>query len=292
MSPLSSSKIKLISSMLIFGTIGIFVKYIPLPSSVIALARGLIGALFLIIVALVSHKKLSFANARKRLLLLFISGALIGVNWILLFESYNYTTVAVSTLCYYMQPTFVIIASAFLFGERINLRKGICVILALIGMVFVSGITESGLSSLAELRGVLLGLGAALVYSTIVLINKKLAGIDAYSKTVIQLFSAAVTIFPYILFTENITTLKLDVTGAVLLGIVAIVHTGIAYFLYFGSMGSLKAQTIAIMSYIDPITAIILSALFLREPITPAAIVGALLILGAAFVSELPSRKA
>ncbi len=291
MSPSSASKFKLISSMLIFGTIGIFVKYIPLPSSVIALVRGLVGTLFLVIVALISRKKLSFSGTRGRLLPLFISGALIGVNWILLFESYNYTTVAVSTLCYYMQPTFVIIASAFLFGERINLRRGICVILALVGMVFVSGITKSGIPSLAELRGVLLGLGAALVYSSIVLINKKLGGIDSYTKTVIQLFSAAVTIFPYILFTENITELKLDTSGAVLLGIVAVVHTGIAYFLYFGSMGNLKAQTIAIMSYIDPVTAIILSALFLREPITPSAIVGALLILGAAFVSELPSRK-
>ena len=278
--------------MLIFGTIGIFVKYIPLPSSVIALVRGVIGTLFLVVVALVSRKKLSFSDTRISLLPLFISGALIGVNWILLFESYNYTTVAVSTLCYYMEPTFVIIASAFLFKERINLRRGICVILALTGMVLVSGITESGVKSLAELRGVFLGLGAALVYSTIVLINKKLGGIDSYTKTVIQLFSAAITIFPYILLTENITELTLDTNGALLLGVVAIVHTGIAYFMYFGAMGNLRAQTIAIMSYIDPVTAIILSALFLREPITPAAVVGALLILGAAFVSELPSRKA
>lgn len=278
--------------MLIFGTIGIFVKYIPLPSSVIAFVRGVIGTIFLLVIALVSRKKLSFSGARGRLVPLFISGALIGINWILLFESYNYTTVAVSTLCYYMEPTFVIIASAFLFKERINLRRGICVALALVGMVFVSGITESGITSISELRGVLLGLGAAFVYSSIVLINKKLGGIDSYTKTVIQLFSAAITIFPYILLTQEVTKLTLDTRGAVLLGIVAVVHTGIAYFLYFGSMGNLRAQTIAIMSYIDPVTAIILSALFLREPITPAAIVGALLILGAAFVSELPSRKA
>ncbi len=291
MSPSSMSKIKLISSMLIFGTIGIFVKYIPLPSSVIALARGLVGTVFLLALALISRKKISFSDARGRLIPLFISGGLIGINWILLFESYNYTTVAVSTLCYYMQPTFVIIASAFIFGERINLRRGVCVILALVGMVLVSGITDTGITDVSELRGVLLGLGAALVYATIVLINKKLGGIDSYTKTVIQLFSAAVTILPYILLTEDVSELTLDARGALLLGIVAVVHTGIAYFLYFGSMGNLKAQTIAIMSYIDPVTAIILSALFLREPITPAAIIGALLILGAAFVSELPSRK-
>ena len=285
------SKIKLISSMLIFGTIGIFVKYIPLPSSVIALARGVIGTLFLLIVALLSRKKLSFAGAKRHLLLLFISGALVGFNWIFLFESYNYTTVAVSTLCYYMQPTFVIIASAFIFKERITLRKAICVILALVGMVFVSGIVESGIPTVSELKGVLFGLGAAVIYTSIILVNQKLGGIDAYTKTVIQLFSAAVTILPYILLTEDVSKLTLDAKGALLLGIVAVVHTGIAYFLYFGSMGNLKAQTIAIMSYIDPVTAIILSALFLREPITPAAIIGALLILGAAFVSELPSRK-
>ena len=207
------------------------------------------------------------------------------------YESYNYTTVAVSTLCYYMQPTFVIIASAFIFKERITLRKAICVILALVGMVFVSGIVESGIPTVSELKGVLFGLGAAVIYTSIILVNQKLGGIDAYTKTVIQLFSAAVTILPYILLTEDVSELTLDARGALLLGIVAVVHTGIAYFLYFGSMGNLKAQTIAIMSYIDPVTAIILSALFLREPITPAAIIGALLILGAAFVSEFPSRK-
>ncbi len=289
----SISKISLVSSMLIFGTIGIFVRYIPLPSSIIAFVRGVVGTLFLLLVSIVTGKKISLSAARQKLVFLVISGILIGFNWILLFESYNYTTVAVSTLCYYMQPTFVIIASIFLFKEKLTPKKTVCVILALVGMIFVSGIVENGIPAFAEMRGIICGLGAAILYASVVLINKKTGNdVDSYTKTVVQLFSAAVVILPYILLTEDVSAIKLDTVSLILLGIVGVIHTGFAYFLYFGSMKNLKAQTLAIMSYIDPVTAIILSSLILHEKMSFASAVGAILILGAAIVSELPSKKA
>lgn len=134
------SKLGLISSMTIFGTIGLFVKHTPLPSSLIAMIRGFIGMLFLLAVVFIKRDKISWQIIKKHAVLLFTSGAFIGVNWILLFESYRYTTVATATLCYYMAPIFIILASPIFLKERLTLKKLLCVTVALVGMIFVSGI--------------------------------------------------------------------------------------------------------------------------------------------------------
>lgn len=284
------ARLQLIASMVIFGTIGLFVRYIPLPSSVIACVRGFVGMLFLLLVMALRRKKPDTAAIKKNLLVLIISGAAIGVNWILLFEAYRFTTVATATLCYYLAPMFVLLASPLVLKERLTLRKLLCVIVSLIGMVFVSGVASSGLPSVGELTGVLLGLGAAVLYASVVLLNKKMTGIAANDRTLMQLGLAAVTISPYILLTEDLSTLALTLPALGLLLFVGVVHTGIAYAMYFGSLKDLKAQTAAILSYIDPIVAIILSALLLREHMGLGGIVGAVLILGSALISELPEK--
>lgn len=284
------ARLQLIASMVIFGTIGLFVRYIPLPSSVIACVRGFVGMLFLLLVMALRRKKPDMAAIKKNLLILIVSGAAIGVNWILLFEAYRFTTVATATLCYYLAPMFVLLASPLVLKERLTLRKLLCVVVSLIGMVFVSGVASSGLPSVGELTGVLLGLGAAVLYASVVLLNKKMTGIAANDRTLMQLGLAAVTISPYILLTEDLSTLALTLPALGLLLFVGVVHTGIAYAMYFGSLKDLKAQTAAILSYIDPIVAIILSALLLREHMGLGGIVGAVLILGSALISELPEK--
>ena len=283
--------ISLVSSMIIFGTIGIFRRYIPLSSSVIAFARGIIGFTFLLFFLWVTKKPFSMKKIGKSFLPLCFSGALIGFNWILLFEAYNFTSVATATLCYYMAPVFVIIASPFLFGEKLGTTTIICVIGAFIGMVFVSGIVENGFSIGSDIKGVLFGLGAAVLYASVVMMNKKTAEIPSFEKTVIQLGSAAVTILPYILFTEDLSAIELNTKTLVLLLFVGIVHTGISYAIYFGSIGKLPAQTAAIFSYVDPVSAIILSAVFLDEKLTVYGALGALLILGSAVLSEIEKKK-
>lgn len=287
----NKSKLSLILSMFIFGTIGIFRRFIPLPSSILAMARGAIGVVFLLIFMAVKKEKLNFKEIKDKILLLCISGVLIGFNWILLFEAYNYTTVATATLCYYMAPVFVIIASPFLFKEKLTLKKILCVVVALVGMVLVSGVIEAGFSGIGEFKGVLLGLGAAALYASVVLMNKKTAGVPIYTKTVIQLGSAAIVLLPYALLTENFAEITLEPLTVVMLLVVGVIHTGWAYALYFGSMDNLKAQTVAIFSYIDPVVAIILSALILNEEMSIFGIIGAVLVLGSTFISELPSKK-
>ena len=228
---------------------------------------------------------------RKHLLILLVSGGFIGLNWVLLFESYRYTSVAVATLCYYMAPIFVMLISPVLLKEKLTVKKIVCVMAALIGMIFVSGVLDGGISDISELKGVLFGLGAAALYASVVMMNQKLREVPTYDKTIMQLGSAAVVLVPYILLAENVGAVELTPLIVIMLIVVGVVHTGIAYALYFGSMNDLKAQTVALFSYIDPIVAIILSALFLKEPMTLHSAIGAVLVLGATMISELPEKK-
>lgn len=289
----SKARLELMASMVIFGTIGIFVRYIPLPSSFIAVVRGFVGALFVLFFLFLKKSSPDGGAIRKNFAALALSGIFIGINWILLFEAYHYTTVATATLCYYMEPIFLILASPFLLKERLTARKVLCVLVALLGMVFVSGVIQTGIPSFSEARGILFGLGAALLYAAVVLMNFRITDISPYDKTFMQLGTGAIVLLPYVLLTQDLRAVGSALTPFVLgmLLFVGIIHTGVAYVLYFASMKDLKAQTIAIFSYIDPIVAILLSALLLKENIGIFGAVGAVLVLGSTFVSELPEKE-
>ena len=285
----SGAMISLIGAMFIFGTVGIFRTNISLSSSIIAFVRGTIGMLFLMIVMLFKRQAPNWQTIKKNLLLLCISGAFIGVNWILLFESYRYTSVSTATLCYYMAPIFVIILSPFLLKEKSTPLKWICAGVALIGMTVISGIFTD---SIGDPRGILFGIGAAVLYAAVIILNKFIRDISNYEKTLIQLGMAALAILPYVLLTENVSDIvSVDLTSLILLLVVGIVHTGISYTLYFGSIEKLEAHTTAILGYIDPVVALILSALLLNESFTFAKAIGSILILGSAFLSEMPRKE-
>lgn len=243
--------------------------------------------IFLLLVVLVTKNKISLRNIKRNFLVLALSGAAIGFNWIFLFEAYNYTTVATATLTYYLAPFFVMLASPFLLKEKLTLKQFICLIGALLGMVFVSGIIKHGIPEPDEIKGILFGLGAALLYATVIILNKKLKDISAYEKTIMQLGTAAIVVLPYTLLTEDISSIEFTSLSVILLFVAGIVHTGIAYALYFNSMQDLKAQTVAIFSYIDPAVAILLSTFILKEEMDIYGIIGAVLILGSAFISEI-----
>lgn len=279
---LTGAKLRMLSSVTLFGTIGLFVRSIPLPSSATALVRGAVGALILLVFALLSGRKLSAEAMRKNAALLCVSGAMIGVNWILLFEAYRYTTVASATICYYLAPVLVILAAPFTLGEKLTGKKLLCVLLALAGTALLSGGAQGG-----SVRGILCGVGAAAFYASVVTLNKKLKGISAYERTVVQLAAAAVTLAPYVLLTEDIGAFRLTTGQLALLAVVAVVHTGIAYAVYFGAMSELPTQTVALYSYVDPTVAVLLSALVLREPFGLREAVGALCVLLPTFWSEL-----
>ncbi len=285
----SKAKMLFILSMLIFSTIGIFRRNIEVSSSVIALYRGVIGVVFILIVLAVKKQKINFTVIKENLVLLLISGISLGLNWVLLFESYKYTTIATATLCYYMSPIIVIILSHFLFKERLNKFKIFCISLALLGMALITGFF--GTNTL-EIKGVVYGLSAACLYSLIVILNKKMPDIPSFDKTIFQLFVSAIVLLVYIVVEGNTGEIIVsELNDLTLLIIMGVIHTGLAYVLYFGSIGKLKAQTSALYSYIDPLFAIILSAVVLGETMGITGIVGAIFILGSTIINDIYSEK-
>ena len=283
------SRLMLILSMAIFGTIGILRRYIPYSSSIVALVRGIIGSAFLVIIVTVRKKSFDKQAIKGNLLLLVFSGAAIGFNWIFLFEAYNYTSVATATLCYYLAPIIVILLSPIVLKERLTSKKIACTIAATIGTVLISGILDNNSASGnfgSQTKGIVFGLLAALLYASVILMNKKMKPIPAYDKTILQLSMASATLLPYVIFTENLGEKTFAAVPVLLLVVAGIVHTGIAYTLYFSSISSLKSHTVALLSYIDPILAVLLSMVILKEPMTVSAAIGSVLILGASFISE------
>lgn len=281
---MKSARIKLIVAMLIFGSIGMYVRNIHLSSGQIALARGVIGSIFLLLADRLMRQKLSWKAIGRNFFLLIASGAAIGFNWILLFEAYKYTTVPKATLSYYFAPVFVMFLSPIVLKERLTTKKILGISAALIGMFFITG--TGGDSGPSDLIGIGYGLLAAVLYAFVVIINKFLKGLSGLEATIVQISIATVVLFPYILLTEELQYSQLDFIGWLLILIVGIINTGLAYFLYFTSMKGLSAQTISVFSYIDPIFAIILSAVLLGEGMSGIQMIGGMLILGGSFISE------
>lgn len=284
---LSKAKGSLLAAITIFGTVGIFVRYIPLPAATIAFFRGVLGLLFILALTAVTQKRPNFSAIRKNIWLLLLSGGAMGLNWVFLFEGYRHTTVAVATICYYLAPVFLVLVSPLL-GERLTGYKLILSGVALIGMVFVSNVLGG---CILGGKGIAFSIGAAALYASVMFLNKKLGNISAFDRTVMQLLAAVIVLLPYCLLTGGFRIGQIVGRDYMLLAVVGIVHTGVAYWLYFGALGQLPSQSIAILSYLDPVVAIVLSALWLGEPTRWQENLGAILILGSALCSELIDKK-
>ena len=278
-------KLSMIISMVIFGTIGIFVEYINMPSGVIAAVRGIIGALVILGVMLVKKHRTDFKKLSKKLPVLLASGVAIGFNWILLFEAYRHTGIPVATVCYYTAPFLVVAVSPIIFKDKLSLRQIICIIIALLGVISVSGVFGANTTKIV---GILCGLGAATLYASVMIMNKFMGETDDYERTFIQLITAGLVVLPYGLLTMGDIDFNFKSTS--LLVLVGVVHTGIAYLMYFSAIRKLKSQTVAILSYIDPASAIVLSALVFMQMPKVYEIIGVVLIMSAAIFSEIRQK--
>lgn len=290
MNNINKSRLMLIISMAVFGTIGLFVRYIPLSSGEIALYRAVLAALLIGAYLTVSKQKIPFKSIKKELPLLLISGVAMGINWILLFEAYKYTTVSVATLSYYFAPVIVTVVCPFLFREKLGLKQVICFIMSTIGLVLITGIGDlSGSNS--HLTGILFGLGAACFYATVILLNKFIKGVDGIHRTFLQFIAAIIILLPYVLLSSGINLNTLATGGWICLLIVGLIHTGITYCLYFSSLKELPGQKAAILSYIDPLVAVLVSVFILKETMTLWQIIGGFLILAFTLLNELNLKK-
>jgi len=279
-------KVKLVTTMLIFGSIGVFVKNIHLSSSEIAFLRGIIGSVFLIAASFFVRQKLSFQSIRENIVLLLLSGAAIGTNWIFLFQAYKYTTISNATLSYYFAPVFVMILAPFILKEKLTMVKTGSIISAMIGLFLVVNIGDGTSGSYNHPVGILYGLSAAGLYASVILMNKFIKNLSGFETTLVQLLVAAIVLFPYVFLKGQLSFSGINSHSILLILILGVLHTGIAYFLYFTSFKELEGQTIAVLSYIDPISAVVFAAIFLGEGMSVLQMIGGLLILGSTFLSE------
>lgn len=289
MYPQGRSRIMVIISMAIFGTIGVFVRYIGIPSGELALYRAVMAAVLIGGIFLLKRRAFSFADIKKELLLLLLSGAALGINWILLFEAYKHTTVSIATLSYYFAPVLVTVLCPILFKEKIRPRQWLCFGMSTVGLILITGLGDPSANA-DHSTGILYGLGAACLYATVVLLNKKIQT-GGLQRTFLQFLAAILVLLPYVLFGGGFHLQQLDSTGWICLLIVGLIHTGLAYCLYFSAVNALPGQKTAILSYIDPLLAVVLSVTVLQEPISPVQIAGGLLILGFTLYNELASAK-
>ena len=288
MKKLFGPRMLLILSMSIFGTLGIFVRNISVSSGELALYRALLAAILIGVFFLFSGQRIPFSRIKREVPLLLLSGAAMGINWILLFEAYKYTTVSVATLSYYFAPVIVTAVCPLLFKERLSAKQIICFVMSCVGLVLTTGIGDGVGAN--DLIGILFGVGAAVFYATVILLNKFIKNVDGIHRTFLQFLSAIVVLIPYVLLTSGINLAKEGTVGWINLLVVGIIHTGVTYCMYFSSLKELSGQEAAILSYIDPLVAVIISVTVLEETMGWLQILGGML-LGFTLWNEIPSKK-
>lgn len=269
----------LVTAMLIFGTLGLFVRNVPVSSGELALYRAILATGMIGLFLLVTRQPVPFAAIKKEVPLLLLSGAAMGFNWILLFEAYRYTTVSAATLSYYFAPVIVTVISPFLFREKLSLRQILCFVMSTVGIVMITATGDLSAGS-NNLVGIAFGLGAAVLYATVILLNKFIKGVAGLHRTFLQFLAAIAVLIPYVAFSGAFSLGALDGMGWLNLLILGLVHTGVAYCLYFPALKDLPGQRAAILSYLDPLVAVLLSVTVLGEGMTTWQAVGGVLILG------------
>lgn len=281
-------RLMLVTSMTVFGTLGLFVRNIPVSSGELALYRAILAALLIALFLAVTKQRIPFANIKKEVPLLLASGVAMGINWILLFEAYKFTTVSVATLSYYFAPVIVTVVCPVLFHEKLTVKQIICFVMSTLGLVMITGIGEIGGGS--DLIGILFGLGAAVFYATVILLNKFIKKVEGIHRTFLQFLAAIAILIPYVALSSGVTLGGLNAIGWVNLLIVGLVHTGVTYCMYFSSLKELPGQKAAILSYIDPLVAVLISVTILGETMTLWQVVGGILILGFTLWNEISPK--
>lgn len=277
---------KMVLGVSISGTLGIFVKNIPMDNGEIMAIRTLIGGLFLLTIYLLSNRDFPFKELKGNIVKLIVSGFLFGISGLLLFNSYDSVGVSLSSIIYSLNPVFIFIISIFFLKEDFKIKKAMGLLISVLGLLLVNGI--AGLSFNPKL---IFGLLAAMTYALMAIINKKIKNLDSLIITSVQLLSASFIVLIYLLYTDKLTYTLPSGRGLVYLLIISFLHTGYAMKLYYEAIQNLPAQSVALISYIESLSALISSSIVLGERLTQIEIVGAILIIGGALIGELVDIK-
>lgn len=285
---MTKAYIKHIGSFMIFGTIGLFARLIPLPSSEVVLARTVIGGAFIFLVMLIRGKRIDIATVKHSLWKLIFAGVMLAISWMTLFEAYKCTQVSTATVVYYLAPVIVMFASPLIFKEKLTIAKIVGITATTGGLVLMCGV---GLGGANPVGGLIFALISAVTYAALMIMNKLITGIGGLERTAVQLAIAAALLLPYALISQQGVWIMPEGTALIALLILCIVHTGFACYLYFSSLEYLSAQSAAICSYTDPLCALFLSAAILGERMSALQWTGAVLILGGALLAQLYKQK-
>lgn len=289
MKKLLNPRLMIIISMAVWGTMSIFVRNIAVSSSELALYRAVLASIMIGLYLLITKQEIPFHKIKKEIPFLIFSGIAMGFNWILLFEAYKHTTVSVATLSYYFAPVIVTLVCPILFKEKLTIKQLICFMMSTLGIILITGIGDVNGDN--NLLGILFGLGAAVLYATVVLINKFIKNVDGIHRTLLQFLAAIIILIPYVLLTSGITINTLNTFGWLNLLIIGVIHTGIMYCIYFSSLKDVPGQEAAILSYIDPLVAVFVSVTILGESMTIMQKIGGIFILGFTLYNEITTKK-
>ncbi|ANY73147.1 transporter [Paenibacillus ihbetae] len=280
-------KMYFVLSMVIFGAVGVFAKYIDLSSSEIALFMSLIGGLLLFGISIITKNKASWLNIKENAFTLLLASIALSGNWVFLFQSYKETTIANAALSYYFAPVLVIVVSPIVLKEKLSLKKCLCACVALFGLVLILQSGRSGEDG-NHLLGIVYGLIAATFYAILTLTNKFIRNMNGLEITVTQLLLSSVLLIAYLFIVKEKSGLfQISNDSLILILILGILHAGVGFYLFFSGMKGLEGQSIAILSYVDPLTSLLISALVIGESMTVFQIFGAILLLGSTFISEV-----
>jgi len=277
-----------ITTMLAFGTVGLFVRRVGLPSAEVSFWRAVIALAAIALFMGVTGRFGALKVLRPQLWRFLVSGAVMAANWILLFEAIRHTSIALATLAYYLAPTLVILASVWLLRERVSPLQALCFALSTLGLVMMLGVSGG---SAGDLRGILLALGSAVLYATVIMMNRAAGDADGVARTFVQFCAAALALLPYLAFGQGFQVARLDAGAALSLLVLGLFHTGICYCLYFTALPHLRGQQVAILSYLDPLVAVLLSVLLLGEHVSPLQLLGGGLMLLGALLNETLARR-
>ena len=181
-------------------------------------------------------------------------------------------------------------ASTVLFREKLTAKQILCFFMSTLGLVMVTGIGDMAGGG-RNMIGILFGLGAAVLYAACILINKFIKNVDGIHRTFIQFLAAILVLTPYVLLTGSISLGNMDPVGWLNLLIVGLLHTGVTYCMYFTALKGVSGQQVAILSYIDPLVAVVISVTVLGETMTVLQLAGGLLILGFTLWNEITPKK-
>lgn len=276
-------------AMMLFGSIGLFVRRIPLPSLEIAFLRSLLGSVVLGALLLMMKKPFPKSVLKEEGWKLFLSGAFLGINWIFLFEAFKRTSITSATLAYYMGPVLFLLLSSFFLKERLTKIRIFTIGLAFLGLYILQGDTVSIV--VQDREGIIFGFVAAIFYCLVMLLGRSIHKVEGLHRTFLNLVVSLVVLSFYMLVTGAFQTMRIPEGSMIEILVVGVVHTGIGYALYFSSISQLEAQEVALVSYLDPLFAIVLSVAFLSEPLTSNVVLGGLLILGSSLLYEIYGRR-